>query len=430
MTEAQLGTIIGIAGLLILATALIQVALNVQFLLARSMQAARVDRARLSLFEDHAAIFLKRVQADRESHELSWNGVRKFQIERRVYENPNKDICSFYLVPHDKRPIPPFKAGQFLTFQLPIPGQSQPVCRCYSLSDSPTERDYYRVSIKRLGPPPKAPKGTPPGLSSNYFHDVLEEGHIVGVQAPGGAFYVDDESERPVVLIAGGVGLTPLVSMMNFLIASGSNREIWFFYGVRNRGEHAMYEMFRRLEREHSNVNVVIVYGNPTETCKQGVDYDEKGFVSVDLLKTRLKSTNYEFYICGPPPMMDSITSGLEEWGVPEADIHFEAFGPASRPKKKDAPDTQAPAGETFKIEFSRSKTTVDWSPGNDNLLEFAEDNDIKAPFGCRTGNCGSCMTALLQGEVEYSQKPGKDVESGSCLICVSKPKSDLVIDL
>ena len=86
------------------------------------------------------------MQADRESHELSWNGKRKFQIERRVFENPNKDICSFYLVPHDNRPIPPFNAGQFLTFELQVPGEAQPVVRCYSLSDSPLQRDYYRVT--------------------------------------------------------------------------------------------------------------------------------------------------------------------------------------------------------------------------------------------------------------------------------------------
>ena len=431
MNTLQLGSIVGIAGLLIIAGALIQAALNIQFALARSMQAARIDKTRLALFEDRAATVLKRVQADRDAHELSWNGIRKFQVERRVYENPNKDICSFYLVAHDKRPIPPYRAGQYLTFQLPIPGEPQPVYRCYSLSDSPSERDYYRVSIKKLGPPPSAPSDTPPGLSSNYFHNNLEEGDIVEVQAPNGEFYIDDESERPVVLIAGGVGLTPLVSMMTWLIATGSRREIWFFYGVRNRGEHAMYEMLRRVEKENSNVHVVVAYAEPSETCKEGVDYQVKGFVSVDLIKSKLDSTNYEFYICGPPPMMEIITSGLEEWGVPEKDVRFEAFGPASVQKADDSGDeATADADATFKVEFSRSKTTVDWTPKQGTILELAEANNVKARCGCRAGSCGSCLTALLQGEVDYLHRPGAKPEAGSCLICISKPKSDLVIDL
>lgn len=430
MSAVQLGSIVGIAGLLIIAAALIQGFLNIQFALARSMQAGRVDRARLALFEDRAATVLQRAKADRDAHELSWNGLRKFQVERRVFENPNKDICSFYLVAHDKRPIPPFKAGQYLTFQLPIPGEPQAVYRCYSLSDSPAERDYYRVSIKRLDAPPKAPKGTPPGLSSTFFHNMLEEGDIVEVQAPNGEFYIDDESERPVVLIAGGVGLTPLISMMNWLIATESRREIWFFYGVRNRGEHAMYEMLKRVEKENSNIHVVVVYADPTETCREGVDYDVKGFVSVDLLKSKLGSTNYEFYICGPPPMMTAITTGLDEWGVPEADVRFEAFGPASVQKSDDEKEEVADTGETFKVEFSRSKTTVDWAPKDGTILELAEAHNIKARCGCRAGSCGSCLTALMQGDVDYLHRPGAKPEAGSCLICISKPKSDLVIDL
>lgn len=430
MSAVELGSYVGIAGLLIIAAVLLQAALSIQFAFARSMQAARVDKARLALFEDRAATVLKRAQADRDAHELSWNGIRKFQIERRVFENPNKDICSFYLVAHDKRPIPPYRAGQYLTFQLPIPSEPQPVYRCYSLSDSPTERDCYRVSIKRLDPPPKAPEGTPPGLSSTFFHNQLEEGDIVEVHAPSGEFHIDDESERPVVLIAGGVGLTPLVSMMNYLIATGSNREIWFFYGVRNRGEHAMYEMFRRIETENSNVHVVVAYADPTETCRQGTDYDVKGFVGIDLLKSKLGTTNYEFYICGPPPMMEAITNGLEEWGVPERDIRFEAFGPASVQKHDDAENADGDPEETFRVEFSRSKTTVDWSPKNGTLLELAEAHNIKARCGCRAGSCGSCLTALMQGEVDYLHRPGAKPEAGSCLICISKPKSDLVIDL
>ncbi len=427
----QVGTIIGFTGILIISAVVLQVALSVHFLVARNVRSARLDKARLDQFKERAATVLDRARVDRESHELSWSGRRKFQVQKRVYENPNKDVCSFYLVPHDGRPMPPFRAGQFLTFELPVPGESGPVVRCYSLSDSPTRKDHYRVSIKRLEAPPKAPKGTPPGVSSSYFHNTLDEGDIVEAFAPAGEFYIDEASERPVVFIAGGVGLTPLVSMMTWLVETNSHREVWFFYGVRNRGEHAMFEMLRRVEKENSNINVVVVYADPTDTCRKGEDYNVEGFVSVDLLKSLLKTTNYEFYICGPPPMMEAVTSGLEEWGVAQSDIRYESFGPASvkRAQAAEKPATDENA-EVFQVEFSRSKKTFEWTSGAGTLLEFAEANDIKARCGCRTGSCGTCVTALMQGDVHYIHKPAKQPEAGSCLVCISQPKSDLVIDL
>jgi len=426
-----MGTIVIVSGILIIAATSMQAAVGLISMTAAAISANRLDRARLSLFKDQAAILLKRVEADRAKKELTWNGKRKFRIARRVYEDPNKDICSFYLKPHDNMQVPPFRPGQFLTFELPIPGQPQPVIRCYSLSDAPVDDSQYRVSIKKLGPPPKAPKGTPPGLSSNFFHDSLQEGDIVEVFAPAGEFYLDQESERPVVLIGGGVGLTPVVSMLNWLAASGSNREIWFFYGTRNRNEHAMYDNIKAIAKENPNINTVIAYSQPSKTCKEGVDYDHEGFVGVDLMKAKLRSNNYVFYICGPPPMMDMVTSQLGEWGVPEEDINFEAFGPATVKKTSGTDDAKPEAGaQTFDIEFSRSKVKVKWAANMGTLLELAEANGVKARSGCRAGNCGTCLTALKEGEVDYVSKPGKKPEAGSCLTCITQPKSDLVLDI
>ena len=423
-----MGTFVGISGLVIIAAAFFQAAFGIQTVVSRTFRAARLDRERLVLFRARAETVLRQVQADRERHELSWNGKRKFQVEHREYETPNEDICSFYLVPHDKRPVPPYLPGQFLTFELPVPGQPRPVVRCYSLSDCSSERQCYRVTIKKLGPPPDAPEGTLPGISSNYFHDRLQQGDIVEVLAPAGEFYLDRESERPVVLIAGGVGLTPLISMLNALITSESNREIWFFYGVRNRGEHAMYDHLQRLSKETPNLRTVIAYSEPTGACTKGVDYDVDGFVSVQLMKSMLKSTNYEFYICGPPPMMDSLTGDLEDWGVPLDDIKFEAFGPAS--VRRDDDQATGEAEQSFQVEFSRSNSAAQWTPKIDTLLELAEAHGIKARFGCRAGSCGTCLTALMQGEVEYLHRPGKEPEAGSCLTCIARPKTNLVLDL
>ena len=294
-----------VVGLIIVALVALYTLSGLYGVALRTSTYRRQKAAELNFFKERANILLQRATVERDRTELSWNGKRKFEIQKRVYENLAEDICSFYLVPHDHRPIPPFKPGQFLTFELPVPGQPQPVVRCYSLSDSPLHEDYYRVSIKKLGPHPNAPEGTPPGLSSNYFHDNLQVGEIVEVFAPAGEFYLNEESERPVILVAGGVGLTPVVSMLDTLVERGSNREILFFYGAGNRAEHAMYDHLKMVGRENSNVRVVVCYSHPTDKCVEGEDYDHKGFVSVDLIKTYVEANNYEFYICGPPPMME-----------------------------------------------------------------------------------------------------------------------------
>lgn len=418
-----------IGGIIIIVGALLHAFAGIYGFAVRAGRMARQGAEELELFRARAKIVLDRAAAERERSELSWNGKRKFEVVRREIENPAGDICSFYLAPHDKRPIPPFRPGQFLTFELPIPGQPGPTVRCYSLSDSPLNRDFYRVSIKKLGPPPKQPDA-PPGLSSNFFHNNLKEGEIVEVMAPAGEFFLNEESERPVVLIGGGVGLTPVVSMLNSIVASGSRREVWFFYGVRNRNEHAMYDHLKQIAKDNDNVHVVVCYSQPSETCREGIDYDRKGFVSVDLIKSMVASNNYEFYICGPPPMMEMITQHLEEWGVPESDINFEAFGPATVKKTQEpASEAEAGAAQAIKVVFSRSNKTVQWGSGAETLLELGEANGIRMNCGCRSGSCGTCLTALKQGEVEYIYRPGKQPEAGSCLTCISRPKADIVLD-
>lgn len=438
-----MGTIVIVSGLLIIAATSLQAIFGLYSIATRTISSNRLDRARLSLFKQRAGKILERVDADRAKRELTWNGKRKFRVARRVYEDRNKDICSFYIQPHDNKAVPPFRPGQFLTFELPIPGQPQPVVRCYSLSDAPREQAEYRVSIKKLGAPPNAPTGTPAGLSSNYFHDQVQEGDIIEVFAPAGEFYLDQESERPVVLIGGGVGLTPVVSMLNWLASSNSNREVWFFYGVRNREEHAMYDNIKEITRENPNIKAVVAYSQPSSTCKKGEDYDHEGFISVELIKRILSeqddsssaqkpsSNNYVFYICGPPPMMDMVTKDLSQWGVPEEDINFEAFGPATV-KKTSGTDSATPqdGAQTFDVEFSRSKIKVQWAANMGTLLDLAESSGVKVRFGCRAGNCGTCLTALKKGEVDYLSKPGKKPEAGSCLTCISQPKSNLILDI
>ena len=420
-------------GLLMIATAGLQFTLLLYRVTVRRIKAARLDGEFLQLLKDLSANAATSSPTPGESNRPGWQGKRKFEIAWREFECPNGDICSFYLTPCDKKPLPIFRPGRFLTFELNIPGQSDPVMRCYSLSDSPNHRRYYRITVKKVPAPPKAPPGTPPGLSSNHFHDNMRVGDIVDVMAPAGDFYLDQNSSRPVVLIAGGVGITPLLSMLNWMSVSASKREVWLFYGVTNRNDHAMYEHFKSLRHTMPNFHMVTFYSTPTPSCRLGIDYDASGYVTVDSMKQLLRARNYKFYVCGPPPMMKIIMEGLQEWGVPQDEINTEAFGPASL-SQADKPPSAAGSADDAKqklsITFSKSDKTVEWTPSAGTLLDLAEASGVKARFACRAGNCGTCSTAVSLGEVEYDQPPTKTPAEGSCLLCVARPKSDLTLDL
>ncbi len=358
-----------------------------------------------------------------------WEGFREFVVERRVMEDQNHSICSFYLKPVDGQPLPDFKPGQFLTFKLEVgsPGSNElkNVVRCYSLSDQPGQ-DHFRVSIKRLSPPPDKPD-VPPGVSSSYFHEYLVEGSRVQVKAPSGHFYLMDEP-LPVVLIAGGIGITPMMSMLNTLLAGGSQREIWLFYGVRNGREQIMKKYLQTLAATYANFHLHLCYSNPDESDIQGEDFQHLGRVDIPLLRNTLKLARYQFYVCGPKAMMESIVPGLELWGVDSKDIYYESFGPASLIKHEKPKPAQSQ--EAVEVSFSRSGKQFIWNPHSDSLLEFAEANQIAVESGCRAGSCGSCQTALVSGEVEYSQQPDADIEPGYCLLCVSTPKGNITLDL
>ena len=355
---------------------------------------------------------------------LSWNGFRKFKVVSKVEET--SDITSFYLAPHDGKELPEFLPGQFLTFQIPVPTQPHPVIRCYSLSDSPFHPERYRVSIKRV-PAPRNEPTAPPVLVSNYFHDFLNENDIVDIKAPSGHFHLSMTKKFPVVLLAGGVGITPLLSMLNAITEMGSQREVWFFLGVRNKKDHVMKEHLEMVARENENVRLRVFYSAPGETDVLDEDYHVKGRVNVENLKTILPSSNFDYYICAPPPMVKDLRKDLADWGVPKKNIHFEAFGPATVKGCKAEPGKAS--GVKINIQFEKSGKTLVWDSKSESLLDFAELNGISIDSGCRAGNCGTCLTAIKHGKVELVGEPGSEPEAGSCLTCISIPKEDLTLD-
>ncbi len=395
-------------------------------LTARYRFEARRHRLELDALQRRIEILNLKAQAAPES---AWNGYRKFTVSKKVEEC--KDTYSFYLTPHNGRPLPPFKPGQYLTFELHPSNAAKPLVRCYSLSDGALSDDHYRVTIKRALPPENEP-GIPPGLVSTYFSDQVKEGDILNVKAPSGRFFLDVEVDRPVVLISGGIGITPMLAIARLLTHVKDKREIYFFFGCRNSIDHMFRDEVIELQKANPNMRLHICYSRPLAEDVRGETYNHEGRVTIDLMKEILPSSNYEYYLCGPGAFMDALVHGLYDWGVPKKDVKFEAFGPATVKSGPQEPQTKSETSDqaVMLIEFARSGKTLPWDPGMENLLEFAEKNGITTiEGGCRAGSCGTCLVAIKQGKVEYILEPGAAPEEGACLTCICRPTGKMVID-
>ena len=426
LRDASGGSLSFTVGLALLAGLLIWLAIEI----FGSLLHANAERAQNRVALENLRAQLKETRLrcrETEQAQAGWNGIRKFTVAKKITQCD--DVHAFYLKPHDGRPLAAFKPGQYLTFQLDLPGRDKPLVRCYSLSDSPHQKDYYRVTIKKEKAPPDKPD-LPPGAGSSFFADVVKEGDILNVKAPTGHFSLDMTRTNPVVLIAGGVGITPMLSMANAIAASGSKRETWFFFGVRNQREHIHKAELEKLAAENENIHLHVCYSKPGEKDVKGRDFHHEGRVGIELLKELLPSSNFEYYLCGNGAFMKSITDGLEAWGVPDKDVYFEAFGPATVKKKTAAPTAEETAHlAKINVTFSRSGKTVRWEPSAGNILEFAGAQGVKIDSGCCAGGCGSCVVAIKSGNVDYLKKPDAEPEAGTCLTCVCRPKNDLVLD-
>ncbi|MBO0961156.1 NO-inducible flavohemoprotein [Neobacillus sp. MM2021_6] len=248
-----------------------------------------------------------------------WDGFRSFIVDRKVVESDV--ITSFYLKPEDKKGIANFIPGQYISIKLEIEGEKFTHIRQYSLSDAPG-KDYYRISVKREAGTPN-----PDGMASNYLHNGVNEGDILKISAPAGDFVLDTESTTPVVLLSGGVGLTPMMSMLKTVVEMQPGRKVTFVHAAANSNVHALRDEVEELAAL-DHVNSFIFYDAPTEEDRVNNRFDVEGYITRDWLKTTISIEAADFYFCGPVPFMKAINRSLKELGVNEDRIHFEFFGP------------------------------------------------------------------------------------------------------
>lgn len=410
--------------LAVVALVVAQLGVSLFSALRRMRAESRQQALELARFqEDLAAARERRQKAAQDP--LPWNGFRKFVVRRRAHESDT--VVSLHLAPHDARPLAPFKPGQYLTFRVPGGQGAAPLTRCYSLSDRP-HTGHYRVTIKRVaeGSGPTASHG----LSSRLLCDNVKEGDILDLRAPSGTFCLEGPDQDSLVLIGGGIGVTPVFSMLAALAHQKSRQAIWFFYGVRDGREHLFRPELEAMAREIPNLRVRVCYSRPRPEDRAGDDYRHAGRVTVDLLRRELPSNNFRFYYCGPAAMLEDLTSGLRLWGVPESHLHFETFGALSAQRIGHATKVVAPPpGLGHKVHFRKSAMAVQWDGSHETLLDVAEQAGIAVPSGCRAGNCGTCVVALESGEVTYLHAPGSPPEARTCLMCIARPKGDVVLD-
>ncbi|GGF30525.1 flavohemoprotein [Aliidongia dinghuensis] len=255
-----------------------------------------------------------------EARAAGWDGFKECLVIRK--ERESLSMVSLYLRPVDGTPLPAFRPGQYLSVKLRVPGQDHDQIRQYSLSIAPGGR-FYRISVRRehgLG------TGTPEGLISNYLHDRIEEGDTLQVHAPIGDFVLDETSDRPVVLLSAGSGITPTISMLEHL-ASGA-RTVRFIHATTERAHHAFGAHVRRLARSRPGIEAAIFYEAVGPDDVAGVHYDAVGRLDDAALAARLPSADCDFYVCGPAGFLAVVDAMLDRLGVPKARRHSEAFVP------------------------------------------------------------------------------------------------------
>lgn len=264
----------------------------------------------------------KKLYEEAENQPGGWEGYRTFVVDKKTKESDK--VTSFYLKPKDGKAIASYKAGQYLTIKVEIPGEKYTHIRHYSLSESP-RKEYYRISVKREDEHGDSLEG----LVSNYLHKQVHLGDPLQVSAPAGDFVLVNDS-LPIVLISGGIGITPLLSMLENVLEENQQRQVTFIHATRNSNTHAFKEHVKQLESKYENIKSYVCYNAPTEEDKKSNTFDKEGYVDLSFLQSILPNKDAQYYFCGSIPFMESIAKTLNEWEIPSQHIHYEAFHPVA----------------------------------------------------------------------------------------------------
>jgi uncharacterized protein len=358
------------------------------------------------------------------------SGFRKFTVVEKVRESAV--ITSFLFEPLKASDWLPFEAGQFLTVNIPVPDDAnqRTLRRTYTVSSSPMLEGRYRITVKRES-------GAEAEHASAILHDAVHVGNVLEIAGPSGDFRLDIESPRPVLLLSGGVGLTPMISMLHVLAHKG-DRPVYFLHACENGDVQALGDEVRGLQAVRPGVHSHICYRTPTPQDLAAGRFDTAGMITRDVLQGILPLDDYDVYLCGPGPFMQAMFDLLAGLGIREERIAYEFFTPGRRleattvaPLVKEEASVASPdASSGLAIRLSKSRKDLIWDPEATSLLTFLEDQGLSPEFSCRAGICGSCKCTLTEGKVEHFEEPLDELGENDVLLCCSRPLQPLVLDL
>jgi len=349
-----------------------------------------------------------------------WSGVLK--VAQMTRETPQ--IVTFCLVDPQGGQIPfDFFPGQFVQLEVE-PEAGKRVSRSYTIASAPTETGHLELTIKREAQ----------GLVSRYLHDVVKPGELLKIAGPYGSFTFTGKEANSIVLLSGGVGITPMMSALRYLTDIVWPGDIYFVYSAHSSTDYIFRDEIEWLEKRHDNLHVAATMRRAPGTIWSGPE----GRITESFLQSAVPDlASRRIHVCGPPAMMASMNDLLIAMGVPKANIHSEAFGPASvKPHNTTISPQQvppAPPSQQNSAEATTpSATTITFSVSgisaplqmDETVLESAEGANVNIPFSCRSGICGVCTTPLLKGQVSMAVEDGlapADKAKGCILACQAK---------
>lgn len=352
-----------------------------------------------------------------------WSG--QLRVGRIFQETPN--VKTFRLMNPLGGVLPfDFLPGQFLT--VTVPTDRKPVKRSYTIASSPTQHDYAELTIKHE-------EG---GVVSGFFHINVNEGDLLQCSGPTGTFIFTGRECKCILLIGGGVGVTPLMSVMRYLLDRSWSGDIFLLYVCRKPDDIIFREELELLRRRNPNLRVVVTVSRPEGTDWKG----PTGRITKELITQSVPDLPSRYvHICGPVPMMEATKQTLLELGVPRERIKVEAFGPAMGKVEPPSHDPAAPPTGGAKadgapivlptVTFSKSDKSAPLPPDK-VILEVAEANGVDIDYSCRVGTCGVCRVRKTAGQVTMAVREGLqpgDEEKGIILACQAKSDGNVTVE-
>ncbi len=349
-----------------------------------------------------------------------WSG--KLQVSRIFKETP--DVRTFRLMNPLGGMLPfSYLPGQFLSITVSANGQIEK--RSYTIASSPTQGDYAEITVKHK-------EGT--GVSDVLFNQT-KEGDLLDFSGPSGSFTFTGQECKCILLIGGGVGITPLMSVLRYLTDRSWKGDIYLLYGNKTPKDIIFKEEIEYLMRRHSNVHIVFTVSQPEGTDWKG----PTGHINKELIAQSIPDIASRYvHICGPVPMMEAVKKFLAELGVPKDRIKIEAFGPAlGKPEPVSSPSDVGlkkivPGNAMSTVRFTLSNKSAPLPPDK-SILDVADEIGVEIDNSCRAGTCGLCKVKLCSGQVSMAIEDAltpEDKAQGYVLACQAKATGNIEVEV